>query len=50
MHSHEIKDLIPTLLMLALCHNIRITVFHLAREKNITEDQLSKKNQVCKNE
>ena len=49
-HSQEMNDLTRKLLTLALRNRITITAFHLAGERNVVADLLSRQNQVCKNE
>ena len=48
--SDEMNDLTRQLMNLALKNRITVTAFHLAGERNVVADLLSRKNQVCKNE
>ena len=43
------NDLTRKLLTLALRNCITITAFHLAGERNVVADLLSRQNKVCKN-
>ena len=44
------NDLTRQLINLALKNRIKISAFHLAGERNVVADLLSRKNKVCKND